>query len=103
MKRPSRLPYLRHNLANFNRGDAGPGPRRTWKLACVCLIVWTGVIRWLALQECEYRHQRDAAMKPSLGSSDGIPTIPRPIVRNDDGIPAGVEVTETRGSISFTF
>jgi len=93
--KPQPVPYLRHNLARFN-AEAKARRRAPW-LGFVALVVWSVGLWWIASRECEYRHQRERALAP-------IETT----VAGDYGSPshvsdAGVEVTPTRGSISFTF
>jgi len=60
--KPARVPYLRHNLARFN-AEARQKRKTKW-LGLVALVVWTGVIRWVTLQECEYHRQRERALAP---------------------------------------
>jgi len=56
------VPYLRHNLAQFN-AEARQKRKTKW-LGLVALVVWTGVIRWVTLQECEYHRQRERVLAP---------------------------------------
>jgi len=89
------VPYLRHNLARFN-AEAKARRRTPW-LGFVALVIWTGVIRWVTLQECEYHRQRERALAPIET------TVAGDSAQLSHLSDVGVEVTPTRGSISFTF
>jgi len=93
--KPQRVPYLRHNLAQFN-AEAKARRRTPW-LGFVALAVWSGALWYVSRVECEYRHQRERALAPIPSVSTGLPGE---LSHVSD---AGMEVTPTRGSISFTF
>jgi len=56
------VPYLRHNLAQFN-AEAKARRRTPW-LGFVALVVWSGALWYVSRVECEYRHQRQRALAP---------------------------------------
>jgi len=95
--KPARVPYLRHNLARFNRDTDHRARKRTPWLGLCALVVWSAALWYVSRQECEYHRQRERALAPIettvAGDSEALSHV------SD----AGVEVTPTRGSISFTF
>ena len=70
--KPSRVPYLRHNLARFNRDTDHRARRRTPWLGLCALVVWSGALWYVSRMECEYRHLRERAMQPIPSVSTGL-------------------------------
>jgi hypothetical protein len=99
MKRPSRLPYLRHNLAQFNRDTDRQARKRTPWLGFCALVVWSASLYWVASQECEYRHQRERLMREVEASrvGDSVPLSP-----GSEGYGARI-VNETPAGLSLEF
>lgn len=98
MKRPSRLPYLRHNLADFNR-EAMKSPRATWRLSVMALLVYGGVAFYIGRQECEYRHQRERLMREVEAGRAGDSV---PLSHGSEGYGARI-VNETPRGLSLEF
>ena len=62
--KPAHVPYLRHNLARFNRDTDHRARKRTPWLGLCALVVWSGALWYVSRVECEYRHQRQRALAP---------------------------------------
>jgi len=71
--KPTRVPYLRHNLARFNRDTDHRARKRTPWLGLCALVVWSVSLWWIASQECEYRHKRERTLAPIPSVSTGLP------------------------------